>query len=281
MRVTVQCEECGKKQQIVSSAAKTFRFCSLKCRSDWRRVHFKGAGNPKWQGGRRWKKCKLCGKRFTLSGQTQAYSTFKARKFCSKKCADAGGFRYEGETHPNWKPVTRKKDRRGKHGSWARAVIARDNAACRHCGATDVELHAHHIKSFVDHPDLRWDISNGLTLCYRCHWTVHSASNENGVNSGNIRPGNAEDNPEPSLRRKPLEGVTTSGRAFRKWVGQCDWCKTVIVKRLSDAVYKHAFCSKHCSGKFNAANRSYRRWKNPPDGSNAATSAPPERDEIV
>jgi hypothetical protein len=104
------------------------------------------------------------------------------------------------------------------------------------------------------------------------------------VNSGNILPGNAGDNPEPSLERKPLEGVTTRGRAYRRWDGECEWCGKFISKQWSDTVGKaHLFCSKTCSGKFAAANRTYRVWKDAPKvyGSNASTSAPLERDEIV
>lgn len=281
--VVVQCSNCGKDLDRYPNAVRQNNFCNRNCVFAWRRVHFVGSGNPKWQGGERWKKCTYCGQQYTLHGPTQAYSTFKKSKFCSKPCADKGGIRYEGEAHPNWKAETRRKNRR-EHGSWARAVLTRDKATCQHCGATDVELHAHHIKEFARHPELRWELSNGLTLCYKCHWQLHATgSTANGVNSGNIRPGNAEDNPEPSDDRKVIEGVTTSGRAFRKWVGNCRWCKVLVVKRLSDLAGKdYAFCSKHCSGKWSAYSRSYRQWKNPPvDGSNAATSAPPERDEIV
>jgi 5-methylcytosine-specific restriction endonuclease McrA len=31
------------------------------------------------------------------------------------------------------------------------AVIGRDEGKCQHCGETDVELHAPHIKSYKDH----------------------------------------------------------------------------------------------------------------------------------
>lgn len=204
---------------------------------------------------------------------------FKTRKFCSKACADKYGFRYHGESHPNWKTESRRKNRRGKHGAWARAVVSRDGGKCQHCGATD-GLHAHHIKEFADYPELRWEMSNGLTLCYRCHEAVHAATNANGVNSGKLPPAKpgVEDNPEPSLGRKPLEGLTTRGRAYRRWIGECEWCGKFLSKAWSDTKGKaHHFCSKSCAGSYRA--------KHHPDpfghGSKASTSAPPERDDIV
>ncbi len=283
MPVEVQCIECGKKHSVTPSIAKTFKFCSYACRGEWRKKNWSGPNNPKYTGGVREKTCQHCGEVFKQK-QREPVVTFQAKKFCSKSCADKGGFRYEGEAHPNWKETARRKDRRGKHGSWARAVLSRDKETCQHCGVTEVEMHAHHIMSFADHPEKRWDVSNGMTLCAQCHWAVHAASNANGVNSGKLPPGQAEDNPEPSFGRKPVEGVTTSGRAYRRWTGNCEWCGTFISKRWSDAKdKKHLFCSKHCSGKFNAANREYRRWVNPeqPMAVISTTSAPRESDDIV
>jgi hypothetical protein len=104
------------------------------------------------------------------------------------------------------------------------------------------------------------------------------------VNSGNILPGNAGDNPEPSFGRKPVEGVTTRGRAYRRWDGSCDWCGKFISKQWSDTVGKaHLFCSKVCAGKHNAANRTYRVWKDAPKpmAVTTSTSAPRESDDIV
>ena len=54
---------------------------------------------------------------------------------------------------------------------WASGVKARDGL-CAHCGSRD-DLHAHHIKPKSTHPDLRYDLSNGVTLCYRCHKAEH------------------------------------------------------------------------------------------------------------
>lgn len=275
---TTQCKQCGKEFSVVPARLKTAKFCSLKCRGDYRKLHFTGANNPNWRGGSIVKNCHQCGVRF------EAVHAQSNRKFCSKSCADKGGFRYSGEDHPNYREDARHRNRCGGHHKWVNAVISRDKATCQECGAAGKELHAHHIRPYKDHPDLRFDVSNGVTLCYSCHWAVHTALNAKAVNSGNILPGKAEDNPEPSLKGNLLEGVTTRGRAYRRWVGPCSWCGSIISKRFSDTKGKSAlFCNKHCMGKYAAANRTYRRWANPdkPMAVTSSTSAARESDDIV
>lgn len=275
----VNCIQCSKECSVIPARAKSFKFCSYACRGVWRTANWSCENNPAWTGGDRKKTCEHCGVEFEIKSN-QPITTFRKQKFCTKDCADKGGIRHEGENHPNYKPDSRRKSQRGKHGAWARSVLSRDNATCQSCGAQGVELHAHHIKPFAEYPELRWDIGNGITLCYKCHWEVHAASNAKRVNSGNIPPGNAEDNPEPSLKGNLLEGVTTNGRAYRRWNGECDWCKKFISKPLSDTVGKKAlFCSKSCASKWRVANgMAFAKRVN---GSNADTSALPERDDIV
>jgi 5-methylcytosine-specific restriction endonuclease McrA len=41
------------------------------------------------------------------------------------------------------------------------------------CGKTGGKLHAHHIKEFSKHPELRIDVSNGITYCEECHIEFH------------------------------------------------------------------------------------------------------------
>lgn len=221
------------------------------------RTYPTGKDHPRWQGGVREKICGFCGKTFRHE-PPETYAAFKAQKFCSRGCGWKGQKYWTGNDHSNYKPDSRRNDRRGKHGAWARAVISRDKATCQHCGATDRVLHAHHIKPFSTHPHLRWDLDNGQTLCYLCHEAVHAALNANGVNSGDLLTGNAEENPEPSFGRKPTEGVTTRGRAYRRWNGSCDWCGAFISKPWSDVKgKKHLYCSKRCMGKGSARSRGF------------------------
>jgi len=283
MPVTVACIQCGKQRRVIPARAAKFKFCSYACRGAWRKANWIGANHPNWSGGQRVKTCEFCKQEFTMRAN-QNITTFRRQKFCSKVCADKGGLRYFGEANANWNCSPRRKHRESKQAAWARAVVSRDKATCQTCGATGVELHAHHVLSYKDAPERRWDVSNGLTLCHACHWKLHSALNENGVNSGEAVSGNADGNPEPILGRKPVEGVTTRGRAYRRWEGSCEWCGIFISRRWSDVTGKaHHFCSKVCAGKYKAATRTYRIWKDAPKphGSNASTSAPRESDDIV
>lgn len=59
-----------------------------------------------------------------------------------------------------------------EYREWRFAVLARDNNACVKCNDTN-ELHAHHIKPFSKHKNLRYNVDNGETLCRRCHEILH------------------------------------------------------------------------------------------------------------
>lgn len=51
---------------------------------------------------------------------------------------------------------------------WRDTVINRDKGFCRLCHSQD-RLEVHHIKTFGHHPESRWDVDNGVTLCHDCH----------------------------------------------------------------------------------------------------------------
>lgn len=55
---------------------------------------------------------------------------------------------------------------------WRKAVFERDSYTCQECGAKG-RLNAHHVKQWSYHPDLRFDVSNGITLCEECHSKKH------------------------------------------------------------------------------------------------------------
>lgn len=68
-------------------------------------------------------------------------------------------------------PKSAKKQRGFMQVAWSSLVKERDKQ-CMECGNVN-DLHAHHIKSFKNHPELRYDVNNGITLCGHCHRLHH------------------------------------------------------------------------------------------------------------
>lgn len=261
--ISKKCVICGKEFDVRKYRSQTAKYCSYRCRGKGKTLYESGENSAGWTGGQRTKVCQHCEKEFSQK-DNESVTYFRERKFCSQNCSVIGQKYRRGEDHPNYSPTARRKNRGGPHKTWVNAVISRDGATCQHCGARNIELHAHHIKSYRDHPELRFELNNGITLCYRCHYALHTALTAKAVKSVEPRTVKAEGNTEPSSNRKVLEGVTTRGRVYRRWFGECDWCKTQISKQACDVKGKVAlFCSKHCMGKWMAAHRTYRRWRNP------------------
>lgn len=67
-------------------------------------------------------------------------------------------------------------DRTVRHSAkamiWKLQVKKKDNFTCLKCNSKDL-LEAHHIVSFADNPELRYEVSNGAALCEYCHKKFH------------------------------------------------------------------------------------------------------------
>lgn len=83
------------------------------------------------------------------------------QQFCSRLCSNTSRQK-ENQRH-------RKS---GAYNRWRRAVVSRDGGRCRRCGGRG-QVHAHHLRSWAENPDLRFDIDNGVTLCVECHEATH------------------------------------------------------------------------------------------------------------
>ena len=82
----------------------------------------------------------------------------------------------KGKNSNLWKggitPINKKQRQTFDIRLWRLYVFERDNYTCQICNISNVYLHADHIKSFADYPELRSDINNGRTLCRPCHYYV-------------------------------------------------------------------------------------------------------------
>jgi hypothetical protein len=56
---------------------------------------------------------------------------------------------------------------------WRETVFRRDDFTCQECQTRGGDMNAHHIKPFCSHPELRFDVDNGLTVCEPCHRDIH------------------------------------------------------------------------------------------------------------
>lgn len=81
-------------------------------------------------------------------------------------------------THWNWKggitPNNEKIRNSSKMQKWRVKVFMRDDYTCVKCKKRGGNLEAHHIKEFSKYPELRFELSNGMTVCKSCHIKIHS-----------------------------------------------------------------------------------------------------------
>ena len=121
--------------------------------------------------------CLYCGKKFQPANHTIRH--------CSGSCGRMGkpswnkGKEYlaiRGENHPNWKGGVSKINKTKRqlamytleYKKWRTAVFERDSYTCVHCGVGG-KLDADHIKPWSLFPKLRYKVSNGRSLCRKCH----------------------------------------------------------------------------------------------------------------
>ena len=93
-----------------------------------------------------------------------------------EKCHNFGK---RGAETANWKGglVTEYEQARNCYEAkeWRISVFDRDDYTCQVCGDNiGNNLNAHHMKSFIKYPEIRYDITNGITVCKKCHIILHS-----------------------------------------------------------------------------------------------------------
>lgn len=84
----------------------------------------------------------------------------------------------KGEKHWNWKGgITKNKEKRDdkKYLEWRNDVYKEYNWTCFVCKirCKKGNIIAHHINSFSEYPELRYNRENGIVLCRKCHLIVH------------------------------------------------------------------------------------------------------------
>lgn len=164
-KVNKKCLSCGKIFTVYPNLLdRKQTFCTYDC-------YIKAVKLPN-------KICSVCGKSF----HTRKHDG----KFCSQKCQWLYRLEYpirywlgkkrenlSGEKNPAWKGGVTKLNKILRSATqfkeWRKKVFERDNFICQICFQRGGFLEPHHIKSVAAHPELVFEVNNGITLCINCH----------------------------------------------------------------------------------------------------------------
>lgn len=82
-----------------------------------------------------------------------------------------------GASNPNWKggvsPERQRLYANAEYRALLTSVRKRDGLRCTKCRTPSGPLHVHHVKSWAEYPELRFDPGNLVTLCKDCHDAEH------------------------------------------------------------------------------------------------------------
>lgn len=175
-----QCFICNKEFKVEKSRKDTAKYCSKRCFGANQKTFYQQSRNRFF--------CKLCKVEFyrkpsinssfcsapcraKFIGQTKVGIPLseETKKKMSNAQLGKKHPEYSGANHWNWKGGKQKDRHKGtQYARWRKQVFERDNYTCQDCGATGY-LNAHHLLSWVNFPELRFDINNGITVCVSCH----------------------------------------------------------------------------------------------------------------
>lgn len=176
------CKKCGI--EFAAENSRKRMYCSIKCRNSGNRLGKKHSEETK-------RKIRKARKRQVITEETKRkmseghsnrvytkeWRNNISRALKGKKHKPNQGFQ-KGSENPNWgggvspELVLQRKSQDNR--IWRESVYARDDFTCQKCGDdTGGNLNAHHIQNFIDYPELRFAVSNGITLCEKCHIKFH------------------------------------------------------------------------------------------------------------
>jgi hypothetical protein len=168
----------GENRYICLSCNKSFistkkrKYCNKECSKGY---HIELAKNKRKQPDYTTKKysiiCTICNKEHKASNKKIKYckdclKVYQKEKVKTNPNCQRRNFEiYRGKEHmDNW-----------DYKNWRKQIFKKDFYKCVYCGASSVgsNLNAHHLYSYANFIEKRYDINNGVTLCKTCHIDFH------------------------------------------------------------------------------------------------------------
>ena len=171
-KIKLNCKVCHKEFEVFFGRKNTAKYCSKECQGKtW-------IGKIPWNLGKKMSKESILkmsiakkGKPSWNKGLTKSDSRMQYERPTAWRKNDP---RISKENQHDWKggitPIRTKLRHSFQYEEWRKKVFERDLYTCQDCNAIGEYLHADHIKSFSDYPELRFEVSNGRTLCVPCHY---------------------------------------------------------------------------------------------------------------
>lgn len=164
-----KCKNCGVQLN---------RWASKRCRPCFYES-IREEGHWSWKGGKQ--KCLDCNKQLksvyakrctSCAGKIKEFSA-RHRKNLSLVSKGKPKLWIRGKSNPAWRggitPIEIALRKTFEYEEWRKSVFERDDYTCKVCGEIGGKLEADHIKPWSLYKELRFDLSNGQTLCESCH----------------------------------------------------------------------------------------------------------------
>lgn len=165
-----ECQQCGNEFRTFPSAINRGggKYCSRSCATI---IRHKEGNLPKKN---------LSGEKHPLYIERNCIDCNKRVANCkAKRCGDCWKIFLKnrtGEKHFAWITnrtelvKSEKKHLDCQYRDWMKGVKDRDSWKCKISNSDcDDRLEAHHILNWVDYPELRYKLNNGITLCHAHH----------------------------------------------------------------------------------------------------------------
>jgi endogenous inhibitor of DNA gyrase (YacG/DUF329 family) len=171
---TVSCKQCTKQFQRKKYLPQNV-FCSKECKKIYRTNH-PAEYNIFQEGHVGYISTPWLGKKLSVEHIRKKRDSYMSNPIAMEHSRQMGKA-HCGPNHHNWKGGISGENAKirasPEYIAWRNAVYERDYWTCQDCKAKPRRIIAHHLKPFNDYPELRFEVSNGITLCRKCHKHRH------------------------------------------------------------------------------------------------------------